>query len=542
MANLGTKAFLELVQRSRLVEADPLQQALLACRQHYGGQLPEETDTVAEWLITAGLLTHWQRDRLYERKHKGFFLGKYKLVEHLGTGGMSSVYLVEHTVLRSKRAMKILPKHRVGDSSYLARFQREAQATAALEHPNIVQAFDMDQEGDRHYLIMEYIPGRDLQSVVQQSGPLDYALAANLITQAAEGLDYAHRRGLIHRDVKPANVLLNRRGVVKILDLGLALVSQDDQTSLTRMYNENVIGTADYLAPEQALDSHNVDARADIYGLGCTLYFTLTGHPPFPEGTIAQRIVRHQNEAPPSILADRPDCPVELAKICSRMMQKRPVDRFASCRDVADALERWLERSKSYAGLRSLSTTDKIAALAQAANYLTSQWAGGTADQIAEVVVALSPNTWPLPSVPESAIEEPGSSRASRELDSAGGVPDDASSASSVLTDQPRAAPVPPIVEQLLSGAAGSEPAEQTVVLSHLPTAIQMRADARRPRSARRVHVPLWSWFAALSLVAICLLAGYWLLVRLLAEENENSLHHISHPAQRAPVSVAHDT
>jgi serine/threonine-protein kinase len=277
-----------------------------------------------------------------DKKYKGFFLGKYKLLRHIGTGGMSSVYLAEHMLMHRQRAIKVLPKGRVNDSSYLARFHLEAQATASLDHPNIVRCYDVDNDGDTHFIVMEFIEGKDLNTVVKQEGPLPMELACNYIAQSAEGLAHAHASNLIHRDVKPANLLVDQKGVVKILDLGLALFSDDERASLTVEHKENVLGTADYLAPEQAVNSHNVDHKADIYGLGCSLYFLLTGHPPFPDGTLAQRIAKHQSQMPEDIRKERPECPRDLADICVKMMQKRPEKRYANMRDVAQALEGWL--------------------------------------------------------------------------------------------------------------------------------------------------------------------------------------------------------
>jgi len=236
----------------------------------------------------------------------------------------------------------VLPRRRVKDSSYLARFHLEAQATSQLDHPNIVRCYDVDNEGDTHYIVMEFIEGKDLNTIVKQEGPLPLELACNYIAQSAEGLEHAHEKALIHRDVKPANLLVDTKGIVKILDLGLALFSDDVRASLTVEHNENVLGTADYLAPEQAVNSHKIDHKADIYGLGCSLYFLLTGHPPFPEGTLAQRIAKHQSQMPQDIRTIRTDCPRDLADICVKMMQKRPEKRFANMREVADALEAWL--------------------------------------------------------------------------------------------------------------------------------------------------------------------------------------------------------
>ncbi len=281
---------------------------------------------------------------------------------------MSSVYLAEHTLMRRQRAIKVLPKSRVGDSSYLQRFHREAQATAALEHENVVRAYDVDNQGDTHYLVMEFVKGQDLQNIVNEQGGLDYKLAAEYITQSARGLAYSHKEGLIHRDVKPANLLVDEEGVVKILDLGLALFSEDESSSLTIQHNENVLGTADYLAPEQAINSHEVDRRADIYGLGCTFYFMLTGHAPFNEGTLAQRIARHQTQMPPDIRLDRPDCPRDLAEICVKMIQKKADDRYQSCDEIVVALEAWQAANANSAATVTAVQTEAAATTPTAAN------------------------------------------------------------------------------------------------------------------------------------------------------------------------------
>jgi serine/threonine protein kinase len=342
MSKPSVEKFIALARKSGLVEVDLLTKSLAKMREQDDGELPSDSAVLADRLIEADLLSRWQCDKLLEGRHRGFFLGKYKLLGHLGTGGMSSVYLAEHVLMHRRVAIKVLPKSRVDDSSYLARFHREAQAAAALDHANIVRAYDIDNEGPLHYLVMEYVEGRDLQIIVKNDGPLDFVVAANYFFQVAEGLQHAHDAGLIHRDVKPANLLVDRRGAVKLLDLGLARFSDDGKASLTVAHDENVLGTADYLAPEQALDSHGVDTRADIYSLGCSLYFCLTGHPPFDQGTLPQRLMMHQKKAPPSIFEDRPDTPNDLVNICVRMMVKAPGGRYQTCQEVADALAEWL--------------------------------------------------------------------------------------------------------------------------------------------------------------------------------------------------------
>ena len=342
MATLSIESFIDYVERSELVEAGTLQTALDDFRGAHGGELPSDSDILANFLIDRKLLTSWHVEKLMDKKYRGFALGKYRMLRLIGSGGMSTVYLAQHKLLNIQRAIKVLPKKRVKDSSYLQRFHLEAQATSQLDHPNIVRCYDVDNEGDTHYIVMEFIEGKDLNTIVKQEGALPLELACNYMAQSAEGLAHAHGKGLIHRDVKPANLLVDTKGIVKILDLGLALFSDNERASLTVEHNENVLGTADYLAPEQAVNSHKVDHKVDIYGLGCSLYFVLTGHPPFPEGTLAQRIAKHQSQMPEDIRKIRPECPRDLADICMKMMQKRPEKRYANMGEVADALEAWL--------------------------------------------------------------------------------------------------------------------------------------------------------------------------------------------------------
>lgn len=330
---------LEYIRRSGLVPEDQLRAEVAEWEARLGGPLPEDPQAVADQFVARGLLTRWQADNLLRGKFRGYFLGKFKLLGLLGSGGMSSVYLAEHVWLQRKQAIKVLPKKRVGDASYLERFRLEALATASLTHPHIVRLYDIDQEGDVHYLVMEYVRGENLQAIVARGGPIGFVDAARYVAQAARGLQFAHDAKMVHRDVKPANLLLEDTGTVKVLDLGLALMQGGDAASLTLLHNENVLGTADYLAPEQALNSHDVDFRADIYGLGCTLFYLLTGHPPFPEGTLAQRISKHLTQSLPDIRTDRPDCPPALAAVCVKMTHKDPAQRFPTMQAVAETLE-----------------------------------------------------------------------------------------------------------------------------------------------------------------------------------------------------------
>jgi len=337
----SVEEFLSLVRRSGLVDEPRLAAVVEPWAGHAG--LPPEP--LLEALVAAGLLTRWQIDQLLKGKYKGFLLGKYRLLKLLGSGGMSSVYLAEHVALRSKAAVKVLPRKRVSQTSYLERFEQEARLAARLNHPNIIRTFDLDTAGAVHYIAMEYVEGTDLHAKVKREGPLPVRQAADYIRQAATGLEYAHEEGLVHRDVKPANLMLDVRGTIKVLDLGLALAvaGDDGDSSLTREHNEKVLGTADYLAPEQATDSHKADARSDIYSLGCTLYYLLVGSAPFAAGNAAARMQAHLHKPAPNLLERRPDVPIAIADLFFRMVAKQPEARPQSARDVAASLAAWLD-------------------------------------------------------------------------------------------------------------------------------------------------------------------------------------------------------
>jgi eukaryotic-like serine/threonine-protein kinase len=344
MSEISSQSFLSLLDKSGLIPSEQLQAELSLLRSKL--QADPTTEALTEHLLRQGMVTQWHVEKLLTGKFRGFFLGKYKLLGLLGSGGMSSVYLAEHLLSGQKRAIKVLPKKRVSDKSYLDRFYLEARAAASLNHPNVVKIYDISNEAETHYMVMEYVQGQDLSDLVKDKGPLPIKEAVSHCVQAAEGLYHAHRRDLVHRDIKPANLILTDEGTIKILDLGLALVNQDETESLTLLYNDKVMGTADYLAPEQAVNSHLVDRRADIYSLGCTLYFLLTGHPPFPKGTLAQRIAMHQTQEPADIRESRPECPAELVAICKQMMMKKADARYQNCVDLKADLEGWLKSGK----------------------------------------------------------------------------------------------------------------------------------------------------------------------------------------------------
>ncbi len=343
-------SFLAVIKRSALLSEEQVDSALETFRTSEGAV--EEAKPFASYLVKNKLLTVWQAEKVLQGKHKGFVLGRYRLLSLLGKGGMSSVYLAEHMVMKRHCALKVLPAKRVNDASYLGRFHREAQAVAALDHPNIVRAYDVDMATDGgveiHFLAMEFVKGKSLLELVQEKGPVDVADAADMVRQSALGLEHAHRAGLVHRDVKPGNLLVTSDGLIKVLDLGLARFFEDDgDHSLTVQHDERVLGTADYISPEQAIDSHKVDARTDIYSLGCTFYYLLVGHPPFNTGSLAQRLIAHQTQLPPPIHKLRPDVPPSLQAIIEKMMAKKMEERYQSAQEVADALTDWLANPSS---------------------------------------------------------------------------------------------------------------------------------------------------------------------------------------------------
>jgi len=299
---------------------------------------PKEMSGIAGLFVRDGLLTYFQAEQFLQGKWKRFTIGKYKVLERLGSGGMGQVFLCEHKLMRRRVAVKVLPTAKASDPSSLERFYREAKAIAALDHQNIVRAYDIDQDDNLHFLVMEYVDGSSLQDIIRKTGPMNITRACHYIYWSAVGLQHAHAAGLIHRDIKPGNILVDRQGVVKILDLGLARFFNDDQDLLTKKYDETVLGTADYLAPEQAIDSHTVDGRADIYSLGATFYFLLTGNPPFAEGTVAQKLLWHQNRTPKPVRETRAEVPADVAAVLGRMMAKKPEDRYQTPAHLAEAL------------------------------------------------------------------------------------------------------------------------------------------------------------------------------------------------------------
>jgi serine/threonine-protein kinase len=297
-----------------------------------------DVHVAAKALLERGWMTPYQINQIYRGRAGHLVLGSYLVLERLGQGAMGEVFKARHRRLGRLAALKVIRSQRVADPRYRARFEREVQAAARLDHPHVAHAFDAGHHGDALFLAMEYIDGTDLQCLVAREGPLPVGRACEYARHAALGLQHAHDRGVLHRDVKPPNLLLASAGtVVKVLDFGLArLADNTNRAALTA--RGAVLGTPDYLPPEQIRDPRRADERSDLYGLGCTLYFLLTGHPPFPRGSPLQRMLAHLREEPRPVDKARPGLPAGLTGLVSVLMAKRPRDRPQTAAEVARAL------------------------------------------------------------------------------------------------------------------------------------------------------------------------------------------------------------
>jgi hypothetical protein len=312
---------------------------------------------------------------------------RYQVQELLGTGGMGAVYKAQHRLMERIVALKVINSDLMMRTAMVERFQREVKAAARLDHPNIVTAYDADQAGPTHFLVMEFVEGISLAQWVQRSGPLPVPEACAYIRQAAAGLQHAFDRGMVHRDIKPHNLMRTPQGQVKILDFGLARfvretapagtgkeVAPIESTESTTLGPrggltdaEALMGTADFIAPEQANDPRQADIRADIYSLGCTLYYLLTGHGPFPEGSALDKLAAHRERRPAPLSKLRGDVPADLVRVIERMMAKDPAHRYQTPAEAAEALARFTRPPSSFR--RSL-----IAASALFAAVLLAGW------------------------------------------------------------------------------------------------------------------------------------------------------------------------
>jgi serine/threonine protein kinase len=304
----------------------------------------DDSRALAELLVKKGRLSRFQANKLLKGAAKGFLLGHYQIVAPLGKGGMGTVYMARDQRNGMLVALKVLaPERARTEERTLVRFQREMELCKRVAHPHIALTYDtgLIDTKDLYYIAMEYVPGKSLFRVVADEGPLYVPRVAHLGLEIASALEHAHRQGLIHRDLKPSNVVVTPHDHAKVLDFGLALVAGEKGPAEIVGGQGYIVGSMDYISPEQTYDASKVDARADIYGLGCILFYALTGQPPFPGGTSADKIQKHRNEVPPQLSHLRPDVPMDFADIIHRMMAKDPDLRMGSARAVVEALRPW---------------------------------------------------------------------------------------------------------------------------------------------------------------------------------------------------------
>jgi serine/threonine-protein kinase len=304
---------------------------------------------VARALVEWGVLTRFQAELLLAGRSSGFVLGQYRILDQLGQGGMGRVFKALHLRMHRTVALKVLAPQVMQSEKAKRLFQREVRATGQLSHPNIVTAYDANHVHGRYFLVMEYVDGLNLDQLVRQRGRLPVGLACDLIRQAALGLQYAYERGTVHRDIKPANLIAQRgpmRGspyVLKILDFGLARLhdAEEAQTPSDSVVTAKrvVLGTPDFLSPEQARDTHAVDVRSDLYSLGCTFYFLLAGQVPYPGGTKIEKLIRHGTETAAPVESIRPDVSPAVGAVVRKLMAKDMTDRYQSPAELAEALE-----------------------------------------------------------------------------------------------------------------------------------------------------------------------------------------------------------
>jgi serine/threonine protein kinase len=341
--NLGgvverTVFFDRLRQKGLLSEAEIEQAA-----SRFGDTDP--TQVIADALVQDGKLTPYQVHHVYAGDTQPLTLGQYRILDELGHGGMGHVYKALHAIMGRVVAIKVISPELVQNPVAVEWFRREVRASTQLVHPNIAMAYDANEAEGLHFLVMEYVEGGTLDALVKKEGPLPVDHACALMRQAALGLQHAHEKGMVHRDIKPANLLIPQSEqpsdvLVKIVDFGLArLQSKATGDTIALRTQTGMLGTPDYVSPEQSRDIHAADIRSDLYSLGCTFYFALAGHPPFPGETVMEKLIKHLMEEPTRLEEVRPEVSSSVAAIVRRLMAKRPDERQQTPQDLVRDLD-----------------------------------------------------------------------------------------------------------------------------------------------------------------------------------------------------------
>lgn len=343
-----TDAFREQLLKSKILPEEKIQEFL----SHPRVQRENDPTELAKLAIRAGITTRFQAEEILKGQGRRLRVNDYVLLEILGFGGMGLVYIARHVGTGDRVAMKILGEQFKHDNGMRARFRVEAKAGMLVDHPKLVRTLELgtrtDLYGQTEFMAMELFEGVTLlEGISFSAGPMKWDATCDVISQVAQGLGYLHARGMVHRDVKPDNILVDRFGHAKLLDFGLTLTDQnadDDEFSLAMIFGQDCLGTADYIAPEQSIDSMKVDGRADIYSLGCTLYVALTARRPFPRETRQATVAAHRTDPRPRVDAVNPTVPAELVKIIERMMAIDPGQRPASMDEVRELLQPFRRR------------------------------------------------------------------------------------------------------------------------------------------------------------------------------------------------------
>ena len=301
------------------------------------GAYPAESRALARKLVQEGLLTEFQAGRLLGNRSQGLMVGRYVILDRIGSGSMGRVYKAHHPLMGRVVALKIIAPEISQNARVVARFQREIKLVGRLDHPNVVRAFDADQVGAMLYIVMEYVKGESLGRLLRSRGAFPPAEVAAFGAQAALGLAHAHAQGIVHRDIKPSNLFLSDEGQLKVLDLGLGALMEADEEATFATADGIAVGTVDYMSPEQAT-GRDVDGRSDLFSLGCTLYHLVTGKIPFPGDSPIDRLGKRLSGRPVPVEQARADVPGSLVNVLDRLMANHPAQRYQSAEEAAEAL------------------------------------------------------------------------------------------------------------------------------------------------------------------------------------------------------------